>query len=136
MLAHRLLEALYIVAANLVAKTARATMNLRRHLAREKPHALRRRLVQDLGHHVHFDKVVARAQRPHLVLAPLLGSLADLAGVGALQAAAFLGALQVGLAGVSSPPRPACPFFHQPIEFPRLQLDVAPFAYAAGTVSI
>ena len=54
-------------------------------------------LVEDAVDDLHFEEVVARAERAALVGAALDGAVADAVGVGAVEPAAGLGVLEVAL---------------------------------------
>ena len=81
-----------IVRAHLVSISARATVDLHRDVPQCQPEGLRRLLVVDLVDLVDLQEVVPRSKGPHLLAAPLLGPLADLGGVGAVDPAELLGA--------------------------------------------
>ncbi len=131
-----LLKAGHVVGADLMAKAARAAVNLGHDLAGEEAHRRRGRLVEDLIDDIDFDEVVARAQRAQLVARPLIGPGADLVRVGAVDAAVLLGALQVHLRGVAALQRPARPLAHHLVHLLAAQLELAAAADAVGAVAL
>ncbi len=75
-----------------------------------RPNASRRRLVVHVDDVLHFEIVVAGAERSHLVALPPLGRIGDPGGIGAGHRAALLDALEIlrpSVAAIDSPARPA-----------------------------
>jgi hypothetical protein len=90
-LRHRDVHAADVVGADLVAQASRSGVDQDGDLPGAQSEGGRRRLVEDPVHDLHFDEVVARADRAELVAAPVLRLVGDLVGVGAAQAAVRLG---------------------------------------------
>ncbi len=93
--ARRALERVDVVVADLVPEPAAAGMDHDGDPAGGQAEDARGAGVVDLVHHLHFDEVVPGAERADLAAAALVGARADGVRVGALDAAAALGALQV-----------------------------------------
>jgi hypothetical protein len=96
--AHGGVHAPDVVGADLVAEPARAGVDQHRHLALPEAVHLRRGLVEDVFDALQLDEVVSRAHRAELAGAALARPLGDGRRVGARQAPAGLGALDVAFA--------------------------------------
>ena len=76
-------------------QTARAAMNLYRDLTRGKADSLSSAFIENLVHNIQFDKMIPRAQGPHLSFAPVFGALADFSRIRSCQTAAFFRAFKI-----------------------------------------
>ena len=81
--------------AHLVAETARAAVDHHRDRAELEAERPRRVLVVDALDLLHLEEVVARSQRAELIAAARLRALADRAGIGAVEHAAFLAVVEI-----------------------------------------
>src|SRR5262249_26193531 len=76
----RLRHLLQIVASDLMAETARAAVNGDHHVVLGEMEGLRGGFIEDIGDHLHFEVVVARAEGAHLPALALLGPFRDAFG--------------------------------------------------------
>ena len=92
--------------ADLVAEAARAAVDHHDDVAlrRPKPRQSRRRQIR--GHFLHFEVMVAAAQRAHLVALALFGLLRHVARLGVQHLAVLLDALEVGRRAPAALDRP------------------------------
>ena len=105
---HRLLKARDIVLADLVAKAARAAVDLHHRLAGEQTEALGRGLVVNRGDGIHLNEVIAGAQRADLAASTFPRLVRNVFGIGPGHRAELLCVLQVLVArqaAMSSPAR-------------------------------
>ena len=93
--ARRALERVDVVVADLVSESAAAGMDHYGDPADGQAEDARGVGVVDLVHHLHFDEVVSGAERADLAAAAFVRARADGVRVGALDAAAALGVLEV-----------------------------------------
>jgi hypothetical protein len=84
---HGLVHRPDVVGADLVTEPARPGVDHHADLAVTQPEGLRSRLVVDLGHRLHLEKVVARAQAADLAQASGHRAVTDLRGVGTVDGA-------------------------------------------------
>src|SRR5918995_881251 len=93
--AHRAVHLLDVVAAHLMPEPARARVDQHRHLIVAKPVDLGRGRVENALNALKLDEVVARAHRPELAGTPVARSVRNRGRVGAGEAAAGLGAVEI-----------------------------------------
>jgi len=88
-------------------------------LAVGQPERLRRRVVEDPGHRLHLQEMVARAEAADLAQAAVHGTATDLGRVGAADRAVVLAPVQVTLAAVTVRHGVGCPAEEQLFPAPR-----------------
>ena len=91
-----------VIGANLVAKAARAAVDLNYNLTWKKSRLPAGSFIKKLVNHVDLDKVITGPKRPHLGTASLFGPVTDLPGVGTGDTAPLFGVFQVIFGGEAS----------------------------------
>ncbi len=94
--------------------------------------AVRDVFIEDLRHALHFQIVIARTQRPHLVLLALAGMLRNLGGISAGHSTPLLHALQVGLVAIALRHRPLRAPGEHLVHLAGVQVDMARAPEAGG----
>src|SRR5262249_33393493 len=118
-------------AADLMAEPARPAMDADNDLARREAKALRDGIVEDLRHFLHFEIVIAGAQRAHLLALALAGAGRDDIGLGAWHGAALFDAVEILGAPVALLDGPAGAAFEHPVHRRLVERDL-PRAADAG----
>ena len=93
-------------------------------------------LIEDFGHRLHFEIVIAGAERAHLSPLALLRTLGDVAGLGARHLASFLDAVEIASFTPSALDRPAGATRKHGVHFEGIEDDRAFAAEASGNLLI
>ena len=100
-----------------------------------QPHRAGGRLVDNLVDDLHFQKMVARAERAALIAAALEGPVAHVIGLGVGQAAAGLGVLEVAGRGPAAGGQVRRPFGQQTAQFLAAEQVRPARAHAGGNAA-
>ncbi len=114
-------------AADLVAEAARAAMNRHHYVVWRKPERIGRGAIENLGHDLHFEVVIARAERAHFAALPVLRALGDAVRTGAFHRPAFLDPGEVGRLPEPALDRPGGAAREHPVRLDGVERD-RPFA--------
>ncbi len=114
-----------VIGADLVAETARATVDAHHHVVRRQAIGARRGGVEDGFDDLDFEIVVAGTERSHLVALALLRLLGNRAGIGACDAAVLLDAREVGRTAEALLDGPARTAFEHRIHSVRIETQAA-----------
>nr|WP_281354876.1 hypothetical protein [Chelativorans xinjiangense] len=104
------------------------------HVVLFKPERISRLPVDDLGHRLHFEIVVAGTERAHLSPLPVLGAAGDIVRPSAFHAATLLDPLKVALLAPATRRCPGSAPRQHRIHLGIVERDLSFAAYACGNL--